>query len=181
MLKILALMVGLTVPIFSTIVSAHEYQAGTIKIVHPWMREPPAAAQVAGGFMTLINTGTMPDRLIGGSLVTAARFEIHEMSVTDGVMRMKQLPQGIEIKPGATVALVPGGYHLMFFDLKTAPAAQQKIKGTLVFEKAGTVEVEFVVQAPATRSSGHGDGQAGRSGSGTGSGSATGADAHVNH
>ena len=55
------------------------------------------------------------------------------------VMRMKQVEGGLEIKPGATVELKPGGYHLMFMDLKEPLKEGQTIKGTLVFEKAGSV------------------------------------------
>jgi periplasmic copper chaperone A len=147
-----------------TVAVAQDYQAGAIKIVQPWTRQTPAAAKVAGGFMTIVNTGTAPDRLIGGTIVNAARFEVHEMSVTDGVMRMRQLQTGLEIKPGETVVLKPGSYHVMFMDLTAAPQAGQRFKGTLVFEKAGTIEVEYKVEpASAAKpggavSNGHGSG-----------------------
>ena len=130
---------------------AQDDQAGAIKIVQPWMRQTPAAAKVAGGFMTLVNTGTTADRLIGGTIVNAARFEVHEMSVTGGVMRMRHLQAGLEIKSGETVVLKPGSYHVMFMDLTAAPQAGQRLNGTLVFEKAGTVKVEYKVE-PATAS-----------------------------
>src|SRR4029077_776883 len=86
-------------------VSAHEYKAGSIEIKHPWARATPKGATVAGGYLKLINTGTAPDRLIGGSTAAAGKFEIHEMSVDGGVMKMRPLPNGLEIKPGATVEL----------------------------------------------------------------------------
>ena len=141
---------------------ASEYQAGSIKILQPWTRQTPAAAKVAGGFMTLVNTGTSADRLIGGTIDNAARFEVHEMSVAEGVMRMRQLQSGLEIKPGATVVLKPGSYHVMFLDLRSVPAAGKRLKGTLVFEKAGTIDVEYEVEpagASTSRgSTGHGSG-----------------------
>src|SRR6185312_6436815 len=93
---------------------AHEYKIGSIEIVHPWSRATPKGAAVAGGYMKIINHGTTPDRLVGGSTVGADKFEIHEMSVTNGVMKMRPIAQGVEIKPGATVEFTPGGYHLMF-------------------------------------------------------------------
>jgi periplasmic copper chaperone A len=156
---------------------AHEYQVGAIRIVHPWTRMPPAAAKVAGGFMTLTNTGTEIDRLIGGTIANAARFEVHEMAVVDGVMRMRQLQPGLEIKPGETVALKPGSYHVMFLDLTAAPAEGRRLKGTLVFEKAGTIEVEYKVEpAGAKTSGGHDHG----AGSGSGSGSGAGAPKNAN-
>jgi periplasmic copper chaperone A len=74
-------------------------------------------------------------------------LEIHEMSMTNDVMKMKAMPKGIEIKPGATVELKPSSYHLMLMDLKQPLQAAQKFKGTLQFEKAGKVDVEFDVQS----------------------------------
>jgi copper(I)-binding protein len=127
--------------------SAHEYKAGSLEIQHPWSRATPKGATVAGGYMKITNTGKTPDRLIGGSTAAAPKFEIHEMSMDGGVMKMRMLPKGIEIKPGQTVELKPGGYHLMFVGI-TAPLEQGKrVKGTLEFEKAGKIEVEYAVEA----------------------------------
>jgi copper(I)-binding protein len=126
--------------------SAHEYKAGSIEIKHPWARATPKGSEVAGGFMKLINTGNEADRLIGGSVPIAGKFEIHEMSMDGGVMKMRMLPKGIEIKPGETVELKPGSYHLMFVGLKEPFEKGKRVKGTLQFEKAGTVEVEYAVE-----------------------------------
>ena len=131
----------------ATAASAHEYKAGSLQIQHPWSRATPKGATVAGGYMKITNTGKTPDRLIGGSTAAAPKFEIHEMSMEGGVMKMRMLPKGIEIKPGQTVELKPGGYHLMFVGI-TAPLEQGKpVKGTLEFEKAGKIEVEYAVEA----------------------------------
>jgi hypothetical protein len=127
--------------------SAHEYKAGSIEIKHPWARATPKGSEVAGGYMTLINTGSEPDRLIGGSNAVAGKFEIHEMSMDGGVMKMRMLPKGLEIKPGQTVEFKPGSYHLMFVGLKQPFERGKRVKGTLQFEKAGTVEVEYAVEA----------------------------------
>jgi hypothetical protein len=127
--------------------SAHEYKAGSIEIKHPWARATPKGAAVAAGYMKLINTGKEPDRLIGGTNSDSEKFEIHEMSMDNGVMKMRMLPKGIEIKPGETVEFKPGSYHLMFVGLKEPFEKGKRVKGTLQFEKAGTVEVEYVVEA----------------------------------
>jgi copper(I)-binding protein len=127
--------------------SGHEYKAGSIEIKHPWSRATPKGSEVAGGYMKLINTGKEPDRLIGGSVPIAGKFEIHEMSMDGGVAKMRMLPKGIEIKPGQTVELKPGSYHLMFVGLKEPFEKGKRVKGTLQFEKAGTVEVEYAVEA----------------------------------
>mgnify|MGYP003342752079 FL=1 len=82
-----------------------------------------------------------------GTFASAGRFEIHEMKTENGVMTMRGIPGGLEIKPGQTVEFKPGGYHVMFMDLKTPLQQGRSVKGTLVFEKAGTVEVEYAVEA----------------------------------
>ncbi len=118
---------------------------GSLVIEAPWTRATPAGAKVAGGYVTISNTGTTPDRLIGGSFPMAGRFEVHDMAVTNGVMTMRELATGLEIAPGQKLELKPGGRHLMFIDLKNQIKEGQPITGTLVFEKAGTVEVVYRV------------------------------------
>lgn len=121
-----------------------QVKVGSLVIEAPWLRATPSGAKVAGGYVKITNTGTAPDRLVGGTLPIAGQVEVHEMSMADNVMQMRRL-DGLEIKPGATVELKPGGFHLMFMELKDGLKAGQTIKGTLVFEKAGTVEVEYLV------------------------------------
>jgi copper(I)-binding protein len=135
-----------------TAANAHEYNAGPLVIDHPWTRATPGGAKVAGGYMTITNKGAQPDRLIGGSLPQAGRFEIHESRTEGGVARMRPLPRGLEIKPGQSVTLAPGGYHVMFTGLKAPLKQGDKIKGQLIFEKAGTVEVEYAVEGIGAKS-----------------------------
>jgi copper(I)-binding protein len=135
-------------------VGAHEYKLGSLVIDHPWARATPAGAKVAGGYMTIINKGTVPDRLIGGSMTHAGKFELHEMRMEGDVMRMRPLPDGLEIKPGQSITLAPGGYHVMFTGLKGSLKQGEKIKGRLVFEKAGSLDVEYVVESIGARDSG---------------------------
>ena len=130
-----------------SLASAHEYKAGSIEIKHPWARATPKGATVAGGYMRIINTGTAPDRLVGGSTVAAGKFEIHESAMDGGVMKMRPLPNGVEIKPGETVEFKPGSNHLMFVGLKAPIEKGKRVRGTLQFEKAGTVEIEYAVEA----------------------------------
>lgn len=125
---------------------ASAVQAGSLTIEQPWSRATPTGAKVGGGYVRITNTGREPDRLIGGSFPLAARVEVHEMALDGTVMRMRPVEGGIEIKPGASVELKPGGYHLMFMDLKAPLKAGDMVKATLVFEKAGPVEVAFTVR-----------------------------------
>ena len=127
---------------------------GTIKISGSWTRATPGGAKVAGGYVKITNTGAVADRLIGGTLVTAGKVEIHEMAMTDGVMKMGELAQGLEIKPGETVELKPGGYHIMFMELAAPVKEGDKLDGTLVFQRAGTLKVQFSAAAIGAKSEG---------------------------
>ena len=137
--------------------SPRTFKVGAITVEAPWSRATPGGAQVAGGYMRIANGGSAPDRLVGGTMPLAGRAQLHETSMADNVMRMRPLEAGLEIKPGETVELKPGGYHLMFLDLKEPLREGKTVKGTLVFEKAGTVEVEYAVRSIAARGEGSGN------------------------
>jgi len=138
---------------------AHEYKVGDIEIGHPWTRATPPAARAGGGYLTLTNHGKTADRLVGGSSPAAGRVEIHTMEVADGVMKMRELPDGLALPPGEAVKLEPGGFHLMLIDLKSPIAEGAKVPVTLRFEHAGAVDVELAagaLGAPAMEHGGHG-------------------------
>jgi periplasmic copper chaperone A len=137
--------------IASATVALADVQAGALKIGQPWSRATPNGAQVGAGYLTITNTGPEPDRLVGGSLANAGRVEVHAVTMENGVMRMHPVEGGLEIKPGETVVLKPGGNHMMFMDL-TAPLREgETVEGTLIFEKAGTVRIPFTVEGVAAR------------------------------
>lgn len=139
---------------------AQEFTVGSIKIEAPWLRSTPTGAEVAGGYMRIENTGKETDRLVDGSTSVAAKFEIHQMKMSGNVMRMRELNKGLEVKPGERVELKPGSYHIMLLGLKQPLKEGDKVKGTLVFEKAGKVEVEYAVRGMGSQ----GGGQAGSHG-----------------
>lgn len=141
--------------IATTTASAHDYKLGALEIQHPWARATPKGAKVAGGYLKIVNTGPTADRLIGGSAVIAGKFEIHEMRMVNGVMQMRPLPNGLEIKPGETVELKPGHHHVMFMDIKAPFEDGKRVKGTLVFEKAGKIDVEYAVEKMVAAPGGH--------------------------
>jgi len=124
---------------------AADYSVGALKIHDPWARATPKGAPVGGGYLTITNTGTAPDRLIGGATDVSKGFEIHEMSMDKGVMKMRLMAGGLEIKPGETVTFKPSGYHLMFTGLKSQLTKGGHVDATLKFEKAGDVKVQFDV------------------------------------
>ena len=126
---------------------AQNYKLGPIEISRPWTRATPPTAPTGGGFLVITNTGTTPDRLIAVRSPAADKVEVHEMKMDGNVMRMRALEKGLEIAPGASVELKPGGFHIMFMGLKAPFARDAKVPATLVFEKAGSIEIELVVQA----------------------------------
>jgi copper(I)-binding protein len=130
-----------------TAVSAGDYKAGSLDISNPWSRATPKGSSVAAGYMKIKNSGSGPDRLISGSSDVASKFEVHEMKMENGVAKMRPVKDGLEIKPGETVELKLGSFHVMFVGLKKPLSAGEHFKATLVFEKAGTVSVDYEVLA----------------------------------
>jgi copper(I)-binding protein len=128
-------------------VHADDVAAGGVKISAPWARATPKGAAVGAGYMTITNNGSASDRLIGGASDVSKGLEIHEMTMDNGVMRMRPIGKGLEIKPGQSVELKPGGNHLMFLGLKKPLAQGEHVKATLAFEKAGKVDVDFTVES----------------------------------
>jgi copper(I)-binding protein len=125
---------------------AEEVKAGDLVITQAWSRATPGGAKVAGGYLTIENKGSTPDRLIGGSADVADKVQVHEMATNNGVMTMRPLDKGLAIEPGKTVKLAPGGYHLMLLDLKSPLKQGDKLPVTLEFEKAGKVKLSLDVQ-----------------------------------
>ncbi|MBV8848019.1 MAG: copper chaperone PCu(A)C [Methylobacteriaceae bacterium] len=150
MLKAFSHIVAFLAPLFIAAAFAQPapapVKAGALQIEAPWLRATPGGAKVGAGYLRITNTGSEADRLIGASMPLAARGEVHEMSMQNGVMKMRGLDSGLMIEPGKTIELKPGGYHLMFLDLKDALKQGQNVDVTLSFEKAGNVTIAFPVQ-----------------------------------
>jgi copper(I)-binding protein len=123
------------------------HAAGPISIENGWSRATAAAQTVGGGFMTIVNAGKTDDRLVSATSPVAAEVQIHDMKMEDGVMRMRQLADGLAVPAGARVELKPRSLHLMFMQLKAPLAAGQSFPVTLKFEKAGAVTTQFRVEA----------------------------------
>ena len=137
--------------------AAGDVTAGDLMIRHPWTRATPGGAQVAGGYLTVVNRGAAPDRLVGGSFAAADGLSVHEMTVEGGVMKMR--PTGpLDIPAGASLTLAPSGRHIMFTGLKRGLKRGEALDGTLIFERAGTVPVRFTVEGIGAKAPG-GSGQ----------------------
>ncbi|MCK0196593.1 copper chaperone PCu(A)C [Ancylobacter sp. 6x-1] len=145
--RLLAGLLGAATLLAPLVAQAHEYKIGALEIIHPWTRVTPNGAKVAGGYLIVENDGDTADRLIGATTEVAGRAEIHQMTVTDGVMTMRMLKDGAEVPAKGKLELAPGGYHIMMLDLKRPLVEGEKIKGTLTFAKAGTIAVDFKVES----------------------------------
>jgi copper(I)-binding protein len=140
--------------------AATETAASIIALTDPWSRETAEGQNAGGAFMTIANTGTAADRLIGGSTPVAGRVEIHTMTMEKDVMRMRQLEDGLEIPAGGEVTLKPSSFHVMLMDLKQPLKAGETVPLTLTFAGAGTVETQLVVKPAGEMAPGmtHGEG-----------------------
>ena len=108
----------------------------------------------AGGFVTIENSGEMPDRLVGATSPIAGRVEIHEMRMEDGTMIMRPADGGVEVPAGGTATLEPGGLHIMFMELKDKLVEGESVPVVLNFAGAGDIEVPFRVEAIGARGPG---------------------------
>lgn len=131
----------------SHMAAAHEFKVGDLEIEHPWSRATPSGAKVAGGYLVITNTGSTPDRLVSIVSEISEKAEVHEMAVKDGVMTMRHIEGGVEIPANGKVELSPGAYHLMFMGLKQQPKKGESFSATLTFERAGSIDVKFSVEA----------------------------------
>lgn len=147
---------GVLLSLLPGIALAADYKLGAIEITQPWSRATPPTAPTAGGFLTITNKGATPDRLIAARTAAAGQAEIHQMKMEGDVMRMREVEKGLDIPAGATVTLAPGGYHLMMIGLKAPLKAGTRVPVTLVFEKAGSIDVELDVQAMGSTAPAHG-------------------------
>ena len=136
----------------SSAVSAHDYALKSLRIDHPFARATPPGAKVGGVFVTVENTGTQSDRLLSVSTPMAGVAELHQMSVDAGVMRMRGVA-ALEVRPGETLQLKPGGYHVMLSELRQPLKVGDRFPMTLKFQNAGAVEVSVWVEAMGAGSS----------------------------
>jgi len=147
-MRLFRLVAALTfVAIGATAASAQDYTAGALVISHPWVRSTPPGAPTAAGYLTITNHGASPDRLLGGSSPEVGSIELHEMSMTGNIMRMRPIAGGLVIAPGQSVVLTSGGdRHLMLVGPKHPLKSGDRVPAILRFEKAGSVSVTFMVR-----------------------------------
>jgi copper(I)-binding protein len=126
---------------------AEDYKVGSIQITQPWARATPKGASAGAAYMTVTNSGTTAQHLNCVSSDVATECQIHEMSMDGGVMKMRPLQGGLEVKPGETVTLKPGSFHLMLVGLKQPLLPGTSIEATFKVDAGSTVQVAFPVAA----------------------------------
>lgn len=145
MKQVLGVMAAL---LLGTAAAAHSITVGAIEIIHPNIPQPPASAKSAAGYMGISNAGAEADRLIGIETAIAKRVTLHTTEHgADGVARMRQMA-GVEIPAGDTVVLEPDGMHVMLMGLTGPVQEGALLPATLIFERAGRVEITFMVDPP---------------------------------
>jgi len=131
----------------ATAAPATDYNVGPMQITAPWARATPKGASTGAAYMTITNTGKTPDKVSCVSSDASAQCQIHTMTMTNGVMQMRPVEGGLEIKPGETVTLKPGGLHVMLVSLKHPLEQGKTVKATLKFDTAGPVDVDCPIAA----------------------------------
>lgn len=140
------LMVGaLTVTGVAGLSVAHASEKQEMMVSDAWSRERPAAIKMGGVFVTLHNMGSEGDTLVAASTPAAEKVEIHNVSMTDGVMKMFEV-DGVEVPAGETVEFKPGSYHIMLMGLKEPLSKGKTFPLTFEFARAGKIEVTVEVK-----------------------------------
>jgi len=141
---------------FGSPAHAQDFSVGDIKIENPWAKPSLKGVPNGAAYMTITNNGETDDTLLAAAADVSSAVELHTMSMTDGVMRMRQLEGGVPLPAGETVKLEPGGLHVMFIGLKQTLTAGESVPVTLTFEQAGTLEIEVNIEDQAGMSDDHG-------------------------
>jgi periplasmic copper chaperone A len=132
----------------------HEVTSKGVTDAHPWARATPGGATVRVAFMEIKTAPGTADKLVSASSPAAGRVEVHTHIMDGDVMKMRRL-DSLDLEPGKSRILKPSGEHIMMFDLKQPLKEGDLVKLTLVFEKAGPIEIEGSVE-PAGAMGPHG-------------------------
>jgi len=125
-----------------------------IMVEESWARATAGPAKAGAAYFTVANMGEETDRLVAVKSELAKRTEIHNHLMEDGVMKMRHV-DAVEVAPGTPTVLQPGGLHIMFMGLHKPFVKGETLPMTLVFEKAGEIDIEFVVQGVGAKSIQH--------------------------
>ncbi len=134
-------------------VLAHSFTHGDIRVMHPWAAVA-AAGKSSPVYMTLTNSGIEPDRLVAVEAKAAGRVEIQKAKKGSGATSYETIA-AVELGAKKTVAMQPGGLRILLIDLKEPLRHEYTLPMTLVFERAGRVEIQAVIQKSAAEGHTH--------------------------
>ena len=144
-LRVLAALLGVLAVLGTAVpAQAHEEKTGDVTIVHPWSR-PAAQGHNGVIYLDIHNRGEADDRLVAVGTPLAKRVELHRSTMEDGVHRMEQV-ESVVVPAGGSVALAPGGLHVMLVDLKFMLMAEETISVTFNFERSGAITTGVAVE-----------------------------------
>ena len=119
-----------------------------------WVRALPPAQPTTAAYLTLRNAGDRTATVTGATVDGASRVEIHHSREVDGLMRMEPLSK-LEVAPGESLVLAPGGTHLMLFELDAMPRPGETRRLCLTLEEADPVCTEAQVRKGADKAHQH--------------------------
>ncbi|WNK01408.1 copper chaperone PCu(A)C [Thalassospiraceae bacterium LMO-JJ14] len=134
----------------ATFITSQSALAGDIQITQPWARASAGMAKAGAAFLAVQNTGATDDRLVAARADVSKKVELHTHIKEGDLMKMRQV-MAIDVPAGKTVALQPGGLHVMFMGLKAPLKTGAHFPLTLVFEKAGEITVDVEVQGVSSK------------------------------
>jgi copper(I)-binding protein len=120
--------------------------AGKLGVTDAWIRAAPPGAGALAGYATLANTGDAPLTLLTVQSDAFRMTSLHETIVDGGVAKMRELHR-LVIAPGQTVALEPGGRHLMLMQPRDEVAVGGKVRMMFLLADGTRVETYFDVVA----------------------------------
>lgn len=126
--------------------AAEDDRLGDLTIRQPWARASAGPAKAGAAYLAIVNRGTAVDRLVGAETPAARKAALHGHEMDQGVARMRPV-EAVEIAPGGTAALAPGGLHVMLMGLAAPLKQGDSFPLALTFERAGRIEVEVRVEA----------------------------------
>ena len=128
--------------------AAEDVTQGGVTVSQPWARATIGQTTSGAAYLTLDSSGAETDHLIGVETPAAERADLHGHTMEGDVMKMRPVER-IEVAPGSPTVLQPGGLHIMLFDLEAPLVEGERFPATLIFEKAGRIEIEVQIEGIA--------------------------------
>ena len=129
----------------SMFISAGAVLAGTIQIEHTYARASSPVAKSGAAFMHIMNMGEEDDTLVAVRTSAAKMPELHTHIMEDGVAKMREVEGGFVIPAGGVTKLERGALHIMLMGLTQSLNQGDTITLTLIFENAGEITIDVVV------------------------------------